>query len=79
MRRTFRLNFKKGPTGRGRGTNYVSNVLIAEGTLDVRACPAYFCGPPDMINAGIEILVMPFTIGCAARWEGHASSASRMG
>jgi NAD(P)H-flavin reductase len=42
---------------RGRGTNYVSDVLIAEGMLNVRACRAYFCGPPEMIDAGVEILI----------------------
>jgi NAD(P)H-flavin reductase len=41
---------------RKRGTDYVSDVLIADGTLDVQACRAYFCGPPGMVDTGIEIL-----------------------
>lgn len=42
---------------RGRGTNHVRDVLISQGHLDVQTCRAYFCGPPEMIDAGIDILV----------------------
>lgn len=42
---------------RGRGTNYVRDVLIGQGIVDVSKCRAYFCGAVDMIDAGVEILV----------------------
>jgi CDP-4-dehydro-6-deoxyglucose reductase len=42
---------------RGRGTSYVGTMLIGEGALDVSTCRAYFCGPPEMIDTGMEILI----------------------
>ncbi|MBA2126984.1 hypothetical protein DLM45_12240 [Hyphomicrobium methylovorum] len=42
---------------RGRGTNHVRDVLIKQGILDVSKARAYFCGPPAMIDDGIEILL----------------------
>ncbi len=41
---------------RGFVTDYLKKHWLDTGRVDLRRCKAYFCGPPPMIDAGIEVL-----------------------
>ncbi len=41
---------------RGLVTTYVKNEYLDPGTLPARGIKAYFCGPPPMIDHGVEVL-----------------------
>ncbi len=43
---------------RGFVTDHLRSHYIEPGLLDISACQAYMCGPPPMIDAGIEALTL---------------------